>query len=165
MDRTGRIYSNKRLPAFTLVEIVLTMVISSVVIGLIYSGYFMIRQQMLSEDFNQSKDAVMLKYTLDYSFFKSDSILWRNDTLIFKDTCEIARFCFDASHVLIYKGNSIDTLKIKTDSLQFGFLSETRLVNGFEFQILTKPRNIKYRFSKQYPQETKFNSKNISFEY
>jgi len=119
---------NRKIPAFTIMEVTITMLISAILIGITYTAFSIISRSYHSFD-NKHKDmAVVLRLDelLQKDFNRAEIVLKDTDGIAMMDSSRIIKYRFTSDYVLRI-GLVIDTFKVKTDSVSTAF--ENTMVN------------------------------------
>jgi len=152
---------NKRIKAFTILEVTITMLVAALVMGITYSAYSIIIKSYGA--FNKKNQDMAVVVRLD-EWLKKD---FSRAEIILKDTAGIAlnspdrhiKYRFDPD-VIIRTEIRSDTFKVKTDSLVFSFegfpvnenglTDEQNRLDDLDLVILFQGEKIPYHYHKLY---------------
>jgi len=152
---------NKRLKAFTILEVTITMLVAALVMGITYSAYSIIIKSYGA--FNKKNQDMAVIVRLD-EWLKKD---FSSAEIILKDTVGIAmnstdrhiKYRFDPDLIIRTEIRS-DTFKVKTDSLvlsfeglpinEYSLTDEQNRLDDLDLVILFQGEKIPYHYHKQY---------------
>jgi Tfp pilus assembly protein PilE len=152
---------NKRVKAFTILEVTITMLVAALVMGITYAAYSIIIKSYGA--FNKKNQEMAVVVRLD-EWLKKD---FSRADLILKDTAGIAlnsatrkiKYRFDPDFIIRTELRS-DTFKVKTDSLATSFeglpvneyapADEQNRLDDLDLVILFQGEKIPYHYHKQY---------------
>lgn len=157
--------SNQNLKAFTILELVITMMISAILIGLTFTIYGIVTRSYQS--FSKKNDEVMVMLTLDRllrrDFSKAEAIRRQGSKIFIIGRNDTVRYDFESGYLVRTRG-IIDTFKV--DYQQFDSKFEGRspeinpdsvvLQDELSFSITYHDQVIPYHYFKQYSSETLF---------
>ncbi|MDR3678550.1 MAG: hypothetical protein P4L41_01210 [Flavipsychrobacter sp.] len=152
---------NKRVKAFTILEVTITMLVAALVMGITYSAYSIIIKSYGAFNKKNQDMAVVVRLDewLKKDFFRADIVL--------KDTAGIAlnsadrriKYRFDPDFIVRIEIRA-DTFKVKTDSLvtsfedlpvnEFGSTDEQNRLDDLYLVILFQGEKIPYHYHKLY---------------
>ena len=120
--------SNKRVPAFTIMEVTIAMLLSAIVIGITYTVFTIVTRSYRDYQLKHEKMAVVLRLDelLRKDFDRADIIMKDTDGIAMKNKMQLTKYRFYGDYVLRV-GTTVDTFKVKTDSV----------VSSFENQMIT----------------------------
>lgn len=116
----------KRLPGFSLIELVIVMMLSGVVLGMVYYSFHITQLTFTRflKNKKQQEDFHVMNANLERDFFKSDSITYQDRIVscYLKDEMVI----YDIAEKGIYRNqnNSLDTLQIVVEECICSFERE-----------------------------------------
>lgn len=156
-----------KLKAFTLLELLVGMVISSLVIGFCVLGYLIINQQYLSYRFTKTAitDVVLMKTVITSDFNNSNKIHSENENelVIDNDSGQSISYRFTDEFIVREKEEITDTFKIATSNYVPVHISgndneQLELVQAFSFDanVLGEPEH--FNFEKNYAADVIINS-------
>jgi hypothetical protein len=152
---------NKRVKAFTILEVTITMLVAALVMGINYSVYSIIIKSY--GIFNKKNEDMAVVVRLD-EWLKKD---FSRADIVLKDTAGIAlntadrhiKYRFDPDFIVRVEIRS-DTFRVKTDSLVTSFESlpinengpaaEQNRLDDLDLVILFQGEKIPYHYHKQY---------------
>ena len=154
---------NKRVKAFTIMEITVAMLISALVIAITYTCYTIVYQSYTSYQSRQSKLAEINQFTqtLTRDLERSEIVLLRADTIIIKN--ESITYQIRPEYTLRTKGIT-DTFKVKTADLACFFegralnAESAGLADEISFTIIVGDAKIPYHYLKSYSSQNLINS-------
>ncbi|HEX8514820.1 MAG TPA: hypothetical protein VF868_01385 [Bacteroidia bacterium] len=161
----------KKLPAFTLLELTIGMMISSVIIGACYSGYIIVYKQFNSYRSvkQHMSEAVQFRNNLQNEFFMSANVSFKDHTLVFhlKDS-DMLQYEFLDTLVLRKTASVVDTFNIATASIKSGFVFNNdsipmEFINFISFDAVILKETQHLSFAKEYSAESLIN-KSISLK-
>src|SRR5882724_100995 len=105
----------RKIPAFTIMEVTITMLISAIVIGITYTAFSIIARSYQSFDSNHKDMAVVLRLDelLQKDFNRAEIVMKDTDGIALKDSSRIIRYRFNPDYVLRI-GIVADTFKVKS---------------------------------------------------
>ncbi len=150
---------NKKLYAFTLSELMITMALTSLMITFAYLGFNYI--QKLLVQYNQQSSFINELNTLNdrletLSGFKNLSFKEGDNTYVFKTDSATNYMEFKNETVLIKGDNSTDTFHLKALDIKNTYeilnnpLWQNRLLNKIEFDVSFEKQKFHVSFNKQY---------------
>lgn len=154
----------KKLPAFTLMELLIGMIISSIVIGFGYATYALIYKQYLNYKSvkEQLVETVQLHAALSTDLRYSELISFRDDKLTFypKNAPELTYRFYD-DWITRTDRELTDTFHIAVTDIrkQFIFPDNELFVKQFSFEATTLKEKEYFNFVKNYSSETLMNYK------
>jgi Tfp pilus assembly protein PilE len=151
--------TDRKIPSFTIIELIVTMLISSIVIGIIYTSYLLFNRRFIH--FKNKSDAQQefflmkraLAHDMDRAVYVKDSLHTR---LVMynkhrgSETTEVVYF-FSDSLVLRSYGMVTDTLCRTLGNWQFRYVDDSLpLVNRLNIQCTLDGEAAELIFTKQY---------------
>lgn len=108
----------KKIKAFTLSEVVIVLILSSIVVGLSFSALRLVQKQMSAIQSNYVKSMELSKLDmvlwLDFNRFSEVSYETKNKELMFKNELDSISYRIDETMII----RDIDTFQISIDNLQ-----------------------------------------------
>lgn len=153
---------NRKLPAFTLMELLVGMIISSIVIGFGYGTYALVYKQYLSYKTVKKEivEAMQLNSILNSDFAAAENILFNENKLTIdkKDNIYL-QYDFNDSIVLRKENEITDTFKIVPVAITASFIfpEQKAVVSTFSFQAKLLDETEGFVFTKNYSAETLMN--------
>ncbi|MGQ0827041.1 MAG: PilW family protein [Bacteroidota bacterium] len=152
----------KKLRAFTLMELLIGMIVSSIVIGFGYGTFFLIYKQYSS--FKTVKielvDVAQLNSILNHDFAIAEMIAFNENKLIIdrKNNLPLV-YNFNDSIILRTDNELVDTFKIVSENIvtNFVFKEQNAVVTGFAFEAKVLNETEQLTFEKHYSSETLMN--------
>lgn len=154
----------KKLRAFTLLELLIGMIISSIVIGFGYAGYTLIYERYLN--YNQTKkgiiDVIQLNSVLNNDFINAESAQFGTDKLIlYYETAPRKEYDFKEKYILRKDGEQTDTFKLEAATIIAGSGTGGEqielLVTELSFDAVIHQEKMHFHFVKNYSAETLIN--------
>ena len=147
----------KKLKAFTLLELLIGMIISSIVIAIGYASYNMIYKQYLLYKSYRTElvEFAGLNSELHNNFYNSERVKAKETSLFFefKNEKEIV-FEFNDEFILRKEKESIDTFKVNVLNYKFFLQNESNIiVNAISFDSELLKEMVQLRFEKMYSAE------------
>ena len=152
---------NKKINAFTIMEVTVAMLIAALVIGMTYTAYSVVSRSYQS--FHQKNDDIaellQLDHLLKRDFAQADTILKTANGLTFKNATHTIDYEIDSS--LVIRTSAItDTFKVKVSGISTLFeeqpvtnnsdVTEPNRIDELEFQVLFQDKIIPYHYYKTY---------------
>jgi prepilin-type N-terminal cleavage/methylation domain-containing protein len=155
----------KKLPAFTLMELLIGMIISSIVISFGYGAYSLVYKQYLSykKIKNEIVEVTQLNTILYTDLVKAELVSFNeNELAIDRKNNSPLLYDFNNSIVLRKDVGVIDTFKIEPAIItaSFVFADQKALVNAFSFEAKVWGETEHFVFEKKYSAETLMNYEN-----
>jgi hypothetical protein len=152
---------NKRVKAFTILEVTITMLVAALVIGITYSAYSIIIKAYGSFNHKNQDMAVLVRLDewLKKDFAHADIVLKDTAGIVLNSADHHIKYRFDPDFIVRFEIKS-DTFKFKTDSLvtsfeavpinEFGPTDEQNRLDDLDLIILFQDEKIPYHYHKQY---------------
>lgn len=155
----------KKVAAFTLMELLITMMISSIVIGLCYSAYsFTYKEFLLFKKVKQEVvDAMQFNSLLNSEFQNAEKIVYSEHQLLFYfENNNTLSYELNDSLIIRKESEIIDTFHLKATNVKASFLFENdsvpiSLINDFSFDAKVLGEAEYFHFTKNYSGETMMN--------
>ncbi len=145
-----------KVKAYSMMELMIVMGISTMVIAIAYTGYTMFYKQYLS--FKQNTDRVaevsLFDRLLVSDFSKSKYVIKKSDAIecVYKD--KVIRYKWEDIYILRYDHNLLDTFKIEVNNLKIQFQDKTAeenmLVDKIVFENGKEDNIRRFYYSKVY---------------
>ncbi len=145
----------RKLKSFTLLEMMIALMLTSIIVSISYLSYMIIFKEMSGYK-NKSKlisEILQINTNLQADINKSDAVYWKNDALFFfcPQNVEI-KYYFRNNFILRESGMVQDTFFISPFDLQKKFLNNNQTDENawieelsFKAVILTKERTFYYK--------------------
>jgi type II secretory pathway component PulJ len=152
---------NRRLKAFTIMEVTIVMLIASIVIGMTYSIYMIVVRSYSAFNIKNTQMATLLRLDelLKKDFMQADIILKEQDGIVLKSNNKQVSYIISPEQV-IRTCVAIDTFTIKEQVLTTSFEAQpvTQLLDGeeqnriddMELTLLFENEKIIYHYHKWY---------------
>jgi len=153
--------NKNRIPAFTIMELTVAMLISAIAIGLMYSAYAIISKSYLSFVDRNSKTSTLalLDRRLNRDIDKAEIICRDSNTVTMRSNKDTVIYRFLADRVIRQKLLA-DTFKISTESFITSFESVPvdgnqsntgeKKIDDLQIVLLTDEQKIPYHYHKSY---------------
>ncbi|MBA3971408.1 MAG: prepilin-type N-terminal cleavage/methylation domain-containing protein [Bacteroidetes bacterium] len=158
-----------KLRAFTLMELLVGMVISTILISFCYMGYRIIYEQYLNYRNIKTEvvDAMQFRSVMNNDFQKSNVVFFKDQTLtIVMPKGQLLRYDFSDKFVLRKAGDAIDTFLLKPENIKPGYLSSLysgeAILHSVSFDATVCGEKERFYFDKLYDAETVVNGDIIS---
>jgi prepilin-type N-terminal cleavage/methylation domain-containing protein len=149
----------KKLPAFTLLELLIGMIISSIVIGFGYAAYSLIYKQYLGYKKVKEKivEITQFDHVLTTDITAAETISFNDNTLsLYGKDSKTLQYHFQDVLILRTENETTDTFKIAPVHLKTDFFlpGKTIFVTQFSFDAETLEEREHFSFTKSYSSET-----------
>jgi hypothetical protein len=153
--------NKNRIPAFTIMELTVAMLISAIVIGLMYSAYAIISKSYLSfvDRNNKASTLAFLDCRLSRDIDKAEFIWRDSNTVTMRSNKDTVIYRFQADRVIRQKLLA-DTVKVNTDGLSTSFESVSvdgnqsntgeKKIDDLQIVLLAEGQKIPYHYHKTY---------------
>ena len=158
---------NKKISAFTLVEVMMVMILSLLVLGVVMLGFRHFQQyRAIQEKESQRLEEILLaESALETWFFKAHEILLKDEAILFKDSLLFGSCRFEEEFLILEAKSSIERFKLKPVNLRITKCKELPYVSELYFEIATKGKQAPFLFRKEYGKSVLFNSKENEYEH
>ena len=152
---------NKRVKAFTIIEITVAMLISAIVIGITYAAFNIVNQSYRSFQHKNEDIAVLMRLDelLRNDFSKADMISKTTNGIFIKKGSDSITYAFEPGFT-VRTSSIIDTFKVTMQGLVTGFeavpitmvnpVTEQNRIDELEYSVLFENEKIPYYYRKQY---------------
>lgn len=154
----------KKLHAFTLLELLIGMIISSIVIGFGYSGYNLIYKRYLnySETKKGITNIIQLNSVLNNDFINASSAQFESDKLILNYKNGLLKtYNFKDKLILREEAEHVDTFKLEVNNLMASQNIDVEQmglpITQLSFDAIIHKETMHFRFEKSYSSETLLN--------
>ena len=147
--------TNQNLKAFTLMNFVVGMIITSIIMTSFYEAYqYMNEEVNLYRDQNNSVlDALNFQVNMNKDMLRAESItLISEDEILVTNLSDKYYYEFKDDYILKKTDDMTDTFKIKASEILFE-KQDNELINKITFASKLDGKTIKYNFSKEYSAE------------
>lgn len=149
--------TSKKLKAFTLIEVLVTMLLTTIIIGIIYYAYEVVQKQFIHNKTNDEgiTQLSMLNYLLEKDFNESAEVIAANNgiTFLYNDLKSI-NYEFDEEYILRNTENVTDTFKIAVENATQLFLeslvNKGDLVDRLEMDLKYSKESLYFVYTKEY---------------
>ncbi|HWY10382.1 MAG TPA: prepilin-type N-terminal cleavage/methylation domain-containing protein [Bacteroidia bacterium] len=150
---------NRKIKAFTLSELMVTLALTGMLISFTYLGYGFV--QKLLAKFNEQTYFInqvneLNKRFSQLSFMRGEITLENETKFMIKTDSTNYSIEFAKKNILMSTNNVVDTFKLESQDLKNGFETLTnqhwneKLVNNIEFDVLFEKEKFHLVFNKQY---------------
>lgn len=163
MNNQQPITNNKqpKLPAFTLVELLIGMIVSTIVIGACYVSYSFIYEQYESYRSikNKTVEAMQLNSIVSVDFMDSELITYKENVLTLKNNNGLLQYEFVDTLIFRRTNEVIDTFRLSPIDIQAKSIiknqeKETAVINSLSFDAQVLGETEHFSFTKEYSAET-----------
>lgn len=152
----------KRIAAFTLLELLIGMILSSIVIGFCYTGYSIIHKQYLNYNIikKQNTAAIQLNSILNTDFINTGYVMYDTDKLILNSKNKVQlQYEFKENYILRGANGLTDTFMFSPVNISPEYLKESEslpisIINEFSFEAVILGELEHFHFIKEYSAET-----------
>lgn len=145
-----------KLKSFTIIELMVVMLISTLVMGIAYQGYMLFYKQFLS--FKSSSERIAKVSLLDrlVSSDMSDCkvVIKRSKGMDCVFNNKVIQYEWEENFVLRKQETLVDTFYLTTESVEFNFLTlkanEGQLIDELVFREISNERHKNFHYAKQY---------------
>jgi len=151
----------RKLCAYTFVEILVALTITSIVIVLAISLYMQLfsSNKRILRDYDKNYEVLQLKSILKIDFERYNQIEYRIYELKFSDKNTSCLYEFSDIGILRRFNENIDTFKVEYSNLEYQLQhGNTGMVTRFSFDIKIHNNILPYSFYKEYQSEEKVNN-------
>lgn len=160
----------KNLKAFTLLELLFVMILTTIIIGIGYFAFTLSVKQLHAYKENSEKitGAFQLTMLLNRDFAEARSVLKINDTLLFTNTLNNRlEYFFSENYILRNINSTVDTFFYSTQNMSEKFLdapviTNNGLVDEIYFEIKSDKDRIEiFHATKSYSAEALIQNENL----
>ncbi|WP_426672081.1 PulJ/GspJ family protein [Mucilaginibacter sp. McL0603] len=153
--------SKNKVKAFTVMELVITMLVAAILMGFIYTAFQIINNSYRA--FHQKNEGIATLERLDEllkkDFGKAEFIEKTSDGIILKRKTDTVRYTFSPGYILRIS-SIVDTLKLKNADVStlFGQLpvdgqglsEEDNRIDELDVSLLIENEKVTYQYHKEY---------------
>ena len=162
---------SKRIQAFTIMEVTITMLLSTIVIGITYTVFSIIIRSYHSYSIKHEELASVLRLDelLQKDFDRAEIIMKDTDGIALRNSTHLTRYRFYGDYALRI-GIAVDTFKVKSDSVITSFESEVinsagttveqNRLDELDIQFTLQKEKIPYYYHKIYSSANLINRNN-----
>lgn len=138
---------NKRTPAFSIIEMLVVMLLSSLIVGIIYFAYYTVNgyQLTLTRKLQQVDDVAGLYYNLKADLDRSENVYMSGQGIVcnFRQVGSPVEYSFFSEFIIRSQASRTDTLKCAVEEFLFYFQGESATLGGTvdEVWIIIKSGN------------------------
>ena len=156
----------RKIKAFTILELVVVMILTSIIVGIVYSAYEVVGNQYNSyrKINTQNKQVALLNMLLNKDFTTSHFIKCGEDKLLFYDKeNKITSYDFGEQDITRNNNAFTDTFFIPSLNVEMKFLNQMQqvqnnLVDELYFESLIFNQQQAFHFKKQYAADVLINN-------
>lgn len=147
-----------KLKAFTISELVVSMILTGIVISIAVTLLFMVKSQFVTfQEKNKTLyELNLFKTLLNKDFEKAEGIIWDETELSFKGSSTKLTYIFDEEYIVRNQSQLIDTFLLRISDVNT-LLLDNNLVVDFSFDIESHNKVYSVHFRKQYAPSTIMN--------
>ncbi len=114
--------NSRRLPAFTIMEITIVMLISAIVVAITFTAYGMVSRAYSTylEKCNRMATLIRLDELLQRDFGQAQQVLKQDNTVLFADSGRQVTYRFEPEQI-IRQSTIVDSFKVKATDLACSF--------------------------------------------
>jgi Tfp pilus assembly protein PilW len=149
----------QKIKAFTLLDLLVGMIISSLVIGFCFMSYFIIYKQYLNYRTTKQviSDVVLLNTVISSDFIRSNKITTgnENELILDNETKQVINYHFTPEFIIRQTGETVDTFKINSSNCIPVYVTDMEneklsLLTGFSFDSNVLGEQEHFNFTKYY---------------
>lgn len=144
----------KKIRAFTLIELVIALLLSSFTIGLAITAYLMVSKQFNQFTSQMDQNTVLVQFynALKQDFERADRIYYNAHALEMKrEKDKVLSYHFSSEQIVRQFMSVKDTFSLKSKDITFQTYKKTKLVYYFSFFAMIKDKPIALSLRKKYP--------------
>jgi prepilin-type N-terminal cleavage/methylation domain-containing protein len=151
--------ASKKLPAFTIIELMVTMLISSIALGLIYTGYEIVSKQYKSYKISNEiiAEALYLNAIMNIDFANARDVKRNDEGFELIDYLNrITIYELSEEYIVRKVSFSTDTFHIPVQQITYSMLGseimdeETILIDEVSFYVTVNKETHPFHYKKQY---------------
>lgn len=148
-EKRSKLFS---LPAFTMAELLIVMLIGGIVFLMVFEGLNIVRQysNLINRKLTEKTTLLLGHQTLEILMEQSDSIRKRDQRIIFySDVSDTAEnyLAIDSTNIILYRGTTSDILFPNLVCIDYGFLNEkTDLVDSIFITVKSGKDTIRFDY-------------------
>jgi type II secretory pathway component PulJ len=151
-----------RVPAFTILEMVITMMISALIMGFALTAYLLILRANASiqQKNGWTVEVLQLDKTIQRDIDRGLKVLKTTNGIMITDSADSVSYAFNAAYI-VRISRRIDTTKLQVEDLQTVFEqqpAEKGLVDEISFKVTCNQQTIFLIFHKYYSSADLFNN-------
>jgi type II secretory pathway component PulJ len=150
---------NHKLPAFTIMEVTIAMLVSAILIAIVYTAFAIVSRSYSGFVFKNEEAAglVQLDLLLKRDFRRADLITRTDSGIVLKNDKDVTRYMFETNDIVRINGIT-DTFKVKTDHTAMLFEQQAvditsdkpALVDELNLDLVFQNEKIRLRYYKPY---------------
>ena len=157
----------RKIKAFTILELVVVMILTSIIVGIVYSAYEVVGKQYNSykKTNTQNRKVALLNMLLNKDFSTSYFIKYGEDKLLFYDQeNKMTSYDFGVEQGITRNSNAVtDTFFIPPLNVEMKFLNQMQqvrnnLVDELYFESIIFGQQQSFHFKKQYAADVLINN-------
>lgn len=153
-----------QIPAYTIMEVTITMLVSAILIAITYTSYSIITQSYSSftDKNNDLAKLITLDHLLKRDFEQANTLFKDSTGITLKRETNTIRYEFSPEFI-IRKATRTDTFKVQNEGVNLSFenlpLTELQaeptqnIIDGLDLIILYEKKKITYHYNKTYSSE------------
>ena len=137
------------LKAFTIMELIVTMILSLVLFSLLYLSYQILRQQV-SQDDNGLPEILLLKECMTICMEEASLVTSSGDTLYFQSPVKSRSLCLGTDYILLEEEGKQDTVYKGAYNYKISQDQETGLVRQVMLDFTVDKQQVDFCSAKEY---------------
>lgn len=147
-----------RVPAFTIMEITVVMLISAIVVAITFTAYSMVSRAYNTylEKRNRMAELIRLDELLHRDFRHAQQVLRQENTVLFSDSGRQMTYRFEPEQI-IRQSTIVDSFKVKATELTYSFDSQNTgetlepvRIDELSFKVQGEQETFPYHYTKRY---------------
>lgn len=150
----------KKIPAYTFVEILVALTITSLIIVLATGLYMQLAasNKRILKDYEKNQEILQLKSVLNMDFEKYNHIRYGIYELEFKDKNGICKYEFSSDGIIRSYHENKDTFRVEYSDVDYKLQNgNSGMVTHLSFNIIWHQSVLPFSFFKEYQSEEKVN--------
>lgn len=161
------LHSHNRYKAFTIPELLVAMLVSSIVLIAVLYGFQLVSGLLVASQRKSvsTTNAAILYQALSNDFLKADSIVQHTDSIVFYQDSLRVQYYIDSSILVRRHLPRIDTLSTNAAILSLGHHELVdHFITSICLQIVINGKQVKYQFNKEYSPLSLFEEHSLTIE-
>ncbi len=159
---------HRKIKAFTLVEVSITILLSLIVVGMMYMAFQIIVRQINQIDNGEIENIGLVKMALNHAFFESNIITYSEEKnmLECRDSIDTYQFIIQPNQIIFRSSKNEEDDILFEGVYNFRIEQEVNeMVKAIHLSFPVQKDTFQLLVQKQYRSSTLLNHKNIGFEY
>jgi type II secretory pathway pseudopilin PulG len=156
----------RKIKAYSLIELMVGMVLSTFIIAVAYQGYLLFSRQLISFKLNSEQNANFssMDRLLFSDFMNSEVVRKEKDIVVCMLKDKIVRYQWSHQNLLRNQGTLTDTFQLDIINLRFGMdnrkVAQSGLIDEIVVEGIFKQDSVLLHYKKQYGADVFVNSNN-----